>query len=1093
MMNSAYSVGTENQTQVKEWTFVTEESLSVNETNILVNTPMQVLKFLQKAFPNQLVEILHKFSFEAKHKHLGENDNKRKTYFSSIPGLKEAISVYSFSKLPSAIARKNPCWLTLSGMMEHLKQKKEAKDPQFEKLLKVLHAPLNTEEWYIYDGGTIDEAINNVAMEAYHSFKRGFKWVRNRLWGKEDNNTLLNTDDTLRQQIYEQSLTWHGKRGNTEPVKYIVTLNDINPNLVTVQDEENATADNSDDIQDNYLDSNWRSKPVNKIAKCFFSALMVSQCIGLGASVSMPPYLTENSVNETNNYCLATNGQCTYVGNANISRLMTECPGGNFIAAENINGSISPLNHTVTKAVVPGQFSGTFSTGKHSLDGFPINGNIPLFKSINNSHIKVNIPVRHRDSYNTIPSLARRALHNNNIETTLQWSNTSNQFRYTYPLTGNIKGDDNRFIMKYDTQPEVNFPHYYFTLGAPGAGIIATKVSGNNNHLEQQGQISIPTRANNYVIGNTAKIITGTGNKLIHKGTYVDTASANIGASLIDEDYTFTTLRGYGILTVSIPIKGTQHYQHFHFGKVCSEGFSQADTFVACRQLGFDEGVQSAPDYQNPPLPILLNNVNCAGNETSLLQCPYDSANEYNCTQPPVSLRCRGTTTYNNDTVLYSGILSRVPDFIAEAPFAFWDKSGYIPSDNKLSDDNSIESINPADWRKAHQHLCASEECNISCHYVNEAFYSVFMNGNKTLLVSRQHYPEAALPNGLSGTFINEAKGLIRVTDISQPGANGTIRLYHPPSDNRHLGGKTLDDPAVYTSPVSHVVTNDTLLMLHRRPKFFRYIDRDFLDFKGETPGVQLSELSLNVTNSGQYDSISYEFPGEDALLLSNNAAFTYNETTNMIIQHPLEHNGERYTLGEANITYQLPSEPFITAGCNEDHLYVVTTGQMSDQPFNNGSLTFFRYDIKTGKKDDSWYKQVQADDSFDRQGSYKLEFFDGKTLMLRRDEFNLNGVPHRFWIPQYGECSKIIRNDQLLFAETTTPEPTIVQTTEPTTVQTTEPTNKPTNELTLQYHIGSDLDLSTKVAIYGIICALAALNPVCCYLYLQTLDNVDN
>ncbi|MCY4177865.1 MAG: scavenger receptor cysteine-rich domain-containing protein [Endozoicomonadaceae bacterium] len=1014
MMNSAYSVGTENQTQVKEWTFVTEESLSVNETDILANTPMQALKFLQKAFPNQPVEILHKFSFEAKHKHLGENDNKRKTYFSSIPGLKEAISVYSFSKLPSAIARKNPCWLTLSGMMEHLKQKKEAKDPQFEKLLKVLHAPLNTEEWYIYDGGTIDEAINNVAMEAYHSFKRGFKWIWNRLQGKEDNNTLINTDNNiLRQQIYKQVLTWHNKRAETESVKYIATLDDINPKLATVQNEENSTAYKSDDTQDNYTNSSESSKPFNKIEKCLFSALMISQCFSLGASVSVPTYFfTANSVN---NYCLAPNGQCTYVGNANISRLMTEFPGGDFIAAESINGGMIPLNHAVAEAVVPEEFSGTFSTGEHSLDGFPINGRIPLFESVNNSFIKCNIPVKLGSVPDNAQSLlTRRVLHSNRIETTLQWSDKYSGFYYTHPIVGNIQGNNSKLIVKHDTQRDSQYSYFYNVLVQKSTGIIATEVSGNHNHLEHQGAVQIVRTIDNDVPGNIAKIISGTDNKLIQKGAFIVNRALNPNKIALTNNANsiLSSAEGNGTLEIAAPIEGTND---FGWRAICSQRFSHANSKVACRQLGFTGNSKSYTDNNEFSLPAILRNIRCTGNEASLLQCPYDTVDESNCTEPPVAVYCMKEKNYNNDAVLYSGISRYSPTSINKASFILLDKDGFLDF-GKFSQKNSVRTTQPADWRKAYEHLCTSEQCDISCHYVNEKLYSVIRYGNKTLLVSHQYYPARMnLHSFFNSGRITDAKGLIRITDISQRGANGTIKLYQPRSDS-HLGKLSFNDPAIYTPPVSEIVINGSLLSFHRYVTYRNPYNSEnlghsisYLDYNNEIPGIQLGELSLDVTGDSTYNSTRYDFPGENALLLSENAAFTHNQAENTIIQHPLKYNGEHYTLDKGNITYQLPPEPLITAGKDGDYFYVVTTQEVPNNSVNSKRLIFSRYNLQSGEKDNDWERSEQPDNFFNEANSYEMSFNGDEIKLIRRDQiFILNGIPYGLRIPQGGGCSEI-------------------------------------------------------------------------------------
>ncbi len=1030
IINSVYA-GTDNQTKAKPWTFVTKENLHVKKANILVKKPIDALKILQEAFPNEPVESLHQFCFEAEHEHLGEYDKKRKTYFSSVPGFKELISVYSMSKLPSAMGQENPSWLTLSGMMKHLAHKEEIKDSQFEKLLTVLHTPVNTEEWHIYDGGTTDDAINNVAMEFYRSLTSGFKLVWKKLSGKEDSNTLINTEKTLRQQIYEQALTWHNKRKDSESVKYVVTLDDINSKFGTMESAVDLTTDESDDIPDNYTKSSWTSKPLKEITKYALGALMVSQCIGLGASASVPPYLATSAVSDIGNYCLAADGQCTYVGNANISRLMTEFPAGNFIAAEHINGSISPLNSTVTEAVVPGMFSGTFSTGNYSLDGFPINGRTALFESVNNSNIKVNIPViRENDvitTDNAQPILARRALHNNKIEATLQPVATPDHSYYTNPVLGNTEGDYNKLIVQSNFQHNVSDPHFNLILEQDNTPVLTTEVSGNNNHLEQRGQFGIFNTVNNHVLGNTAKIITGKDNELIYKGVLLSSYAINKRQILLRDNYRLACVKGRGRLEIYSHINGTSQW-----ATACSENFSNKSSLVACRQLGFDGDSQSEPDYYESSLPVLLNNVDCTGNEGSILQCPYDIVNQSNgavfnstvsnstmsnstvnqlgCTQPPIRLRCSGAKNYNNNTAFYSGILRYIPDYIAEAPFAFFDEAVFLEIEGTPIS-SSVDTTTPAGWRKAHQHLCAPKKCDISCHYVNEDFYSIVVNGDKTLLVSRQRYPEALYPS--TSLLIKDGRGLIRVTDISQPGANGTIQLYQPRLGDAYLDTLTFDNPVAYTPPVSHTVTNNTLLLLHRRPRIIKFPHYDILDFKGEVPGVQLSEFDLGVIKNGTYGSVRYDFPGEDALLLNENAAFTYNETGNLIIQRPLEYDGEHYMLSEeANVTYELPSEQFITAGYHEDYLYVVTKEQINDQSPQNNNLTFLRYDLESGQRDENWQISEQLNDPFDEKGDYKLEFVDDKIHMLRRDEFNLNGIPHRLLMPQHGECSEIIRTD---------------------------------------------------------------------------------
>lgn len=61
------------------------------------------------------------------------------------------------------------------------------------------------------------------------------------------------------------------------------------------------------------------------------------------------------------------------------------------------------------------------------------------------------------------------------------------------------------------------------------------------------------------------------------------------------------------------------------WGTVCDDFWSDANAKVVCRQLGLTGGVSTragafgvAPDS----VPIALDTIMCAGNETSLLNCP---------------------------------------------------------------------------------------------------------------------------------------------------------------------------------------------------------------------------------------------------------------------------------------------------------------------------------------------------------------------------------------------------------------------------------------------------------------------------------------
>ena len=990
-INPVYGGSYYKQKQTNKIIFVTEQELVDNEVVFLAKKPMDALKILKRFYPNMPVESLHQYSFRARHQHLGENDNERTTNFTSISGLKEVISVYSLNNFSPAVVKKNPFKITLSGMLRHLEKQKQDKDSQFQPLLKLLNTPIDTTAWYIYDGGTFDEAINNVAMEFYHTFEHTIKSLKSIFSDKKSNTIEININ-TLCEQCFKELCAMDKLLPNYEDTRYIVK-----------ESVESPLTDEQDDTDSHLINRSQSNKSLRKNMGYLFGLLMVGQAVGTAASMVIPPALTSGSANS----CLNPNGHCIAVGNANITRLMTENPQGNFIAAEDINGNNIFLNGTATESVVPGVFSGNFSTGLHSLNGFPVNGTGPLFEAVNNSHIEVNAPVKSGNiPNNPHPFLTRQALHNNNIKTKLQWSDPSPGAYYTHPVTGNIAGDNNTFVIRQSIPHYANFPYRMYILKQKDTGLIATNVSGNHNHLEHQGFVQIGKTIDNSAPGNIVKEMSGIDNKLIQKGALTISKTANLDQIHLFFYGSSNDLEAHGILEVLVPVAGTNTSR---WGTVCSQNFSSKDSTVACRQMGFDQSIYYT-DQQHSSRPILLNNVKCLGHEKSLLQCHYDTMNEHNCTQPPVKLHCIKEPKYTENTTLYSGVSISFTDTDTNDPFAFWDKDGYEDL-LRFSQNNSVSTTKPNDWRKAYQYLCTSEQCDISCHYVSEQFYSVVRSKGRIFLMSRQHYPARIALGPFLDFNLQEARGLIRVTDISEPGTDGAIQLYQPPSDNPSLGKMDLNDPAVYTPPVSSVMTNNTLLSLHRRPKLLIDSGVKFLDLNGEVPGVQLSEVPLEDTD-GTYHSIHYDFPGETALLIDEDVAFTYNQAEKMITKYPLSHDGQHYTLGNASLTYQLKnsSDPLIAAGTDKDYLYIVTEGYVSNDPSVEGKkLIFSRYNIENGEKDNDWKKVETPDAEFDKNNDYRLLLIDNKMQLLDEGEvFNENHILYRLQIPQYGGCSEI-------------------------------------------------------------------------------------
>lgn len=86
------------------------------------------------------------------------------------------------------------------------------------------------------------------------------------------------------------------------------------------------------------------------------------------------------------------------------------------------------------------------------------------------------------------------------------------------------------------------------------------------------------------------------------------------------------------------------------WGRVCYQGWDDADASVTCKQLGFKGGVAYLHIYRNNR-PILHRNMRCTGSETSLEQCPHDTTPDLkNC---PYLGNDAGAICYNSSGIQY--------------------------------------------------------------------------------------------------------------------------------------------------------------------------------------------------------------------------------------------------------------------------------------------------------------------------------------------------------------------------------------------------------------------------------------------------------
>ena len=97
---------------------------------------------------------------------------------------------------------------------------------------------------------------------------------------------------------------------------------------------------------------------------------------------------------------------------------------------------------------------------------------------------------------------------------------------------------------------------------------------------------------------------------------------------------------------VEIYKNSTGGLDNARWGTICDDEWDFLDARVVCRQLGYPDTVAAlgSAQYGEGTAPILLDNVNCVGNESNLFKCGHNGFGIHDCEHSKdAAVECWGT------------------------------------------------------------------------------------------------------------------------------------------------------------------------------------------------------------------------------------------------------------------------------------------------------------------------------------------------------------------------------------------------------------------------------------------------------------------
>ena len=682
----------------------------------------------------------------------------------------------------------------------------------------------------------------------------------------------------------------------------------------------------------------------------------------------------------------------------NFTRINDDCT-GNFTLAEHINGS---QLHNDDFPICPSSSrplnnANIYHGGGYRVQNLDITnpgGNAAMFGFVNNTDIDL-ILENPRVEGSRAATILLTIQSNNRIKATFYKGGYVKGVSDAGLIASNISGNNNHII-------HVGGDNETLTIEAESeAGGTVYRVSGNSNHLEQQGG-SIFVEATGDLAsragGVVARLDIGSYNNLIQSGNRIKVEGRTASGAISRVNQCSHT--AVNQIQCQVEVTG---------GRAATGGFilsgsssnnntlTQVNNFIAVSATDSDgkatSGLQITERVSSTTLIQTNNQMNITG------------------AQKTSALITTGTGRNSQGTrlLLYSGGLGDnknttvCPDNNNPPVTGLVDIAGYnVDAQSCPAELIRLNSTQPDDWHHAQQSFCEYATCkeNSSCHYPNEQLQAVVPAGNNALwLVTRQGYPSNPASDRISPVRISRflANDTVTGNGISPDNSFGTegVRVLTPSPFNFV--------PLPDTLPVAQIADQNRLSLLYAPT---------------EKRGVLLVNLPLNTDTDDYYDThIIPELRGQP-VLLSQDAE----EGSNYLWTREQDGGSDillRYTLSFTNLfhapdaEYNLtnadyPNVPVIGLGIDSQWLYVAR--------HQGSNVIMERLDLITAQLD-NWSATLEdIPVAINSTGlPYRLEPAGNQLYLVPvvegvlQPEYSATPKAFRVTWPQYGGCAQWI------------------------------------------------------------------------------------